>query len=86
MTDDRTPDPGADDTDDRRAELIAAALADDLSPAETAELDALRAADPTIDAEIALLGGLPSAIRGIGAWQDARPAATRSSRSGWPSA
>ncbi|PPF55719.1 hypothetical protein C5B94_04545 [Clavibacter michiganensis] len=75
MTDDRFRDPDADATDDRRAELIAAALADDLSPAETAELDARRSADPTIDAEIALLGGLPSAIRGLGTWQDAQPGA-----------
>ncbi|OUE07359.1 hypothetical protein CMsap09_00325 [Clavibacter michiganensis] len=74
-TDHRFPDPDADATDDRRAELIAAALADDLSPAETAELDARRAADPTIDAEIALLGGLPSSIRGLGSWRDARPSA-----------
>jgi hypothetical protein len=85
MTDDRTPgsDPGQPDdrahepraaeADDRRAELIAAALADDLSPAETAELDALRAADPTVDEEIALLGGLPAAIRGVGGWREAAP-------------
>jgi hypothetical protein len=83
MTDDRTPDPhapaprtpgaGEAEADDRRGELIAAALADDLSPAETAELQAMRAADPSIDEEIALLGGLPSAIRGVGAWQEAEP-------------
>ncbi|PPF59329.1 hypothetical protein C5C13_06195 [Clavibacter michiganensis] len=73
MTDDRTPDPHGLEPDDRRGELIAAALADDLSPAETAELAAMRAADPTIDEEIALLGGLPSAIRGVGAWQEAEP-------------
>ncbi|MDQ0744766.1 hypothetical protein QFZ62_002074 [Clavibacter sp. B3I6] len=85
MTDDRTPgsdpsqpddrarEPRAAEADDRRAELIAAALADDLSPAETAELDALRAADPTVDEEIALLGGLPAAIRGVGGWRDAAP-------------
>ncbi|MFS4505056.1 hypothetical protein ACMA46_02370 [Clavibacter sp. Sh2141] len=85
MTDDRTPgsDPAPPDhraheprdaeADDRRAELIAAALADDLSPAETAELDALRASDPTIDEEIALLGGLPAAIRGVGGWREAEP-------------
>jgi hypothetical protein len=74
MTDDRTPEPDARaaEPDDRRAELIAAALADDLSPAETTELDALRAGDPTVDEEIALLGGLPAAIRGVG-WQEAAP-------------
>ncbi|OUE23799.1 hypothetical protein [Clavibacter michiganensis] len=78
MTDDRTPDPHAADPhaaepDDRRGELIAAALADDLSPAETAELATMRAADPTIDEEIALLGGLPAALGGLGAWQQAEP-------------
>ncbi|OUD93895.1 hypothetical protein [Clavibacter michiganensis] len=81
MTDDRTPDPDAPhaleqhgrEPDDRRGELIAAALADDLSPAETAELDAMRAADPTIDEEIALLGGLPAALGGLGSWQEAEP-------------
>lgn len=73
MTDDRTPDPHA--PDDRRGELIAAALADDLSTAESAELQAMRAADPTIDEEIALLGGLPGAIRGVGSWQRAEPSA-----------
>ncbi|RII93278.1 hypothetical protein, partial [Clavibacter michiganensis] len=73
MTDDRTPDPHGLEPDDRRGELIAAALADDLSPAESAELDALRAADPTIDEELALLGGLPAALGGLGAWQVAEP-------------
>jgi len=82
MTDDRTPRPDAAEPDDRRAELIAAVLADDLSPAETAELEAMRAADPTIDAEIALLGGLPSAIRGVGAWEDAEPSAELARRIG----
>jgi hypothetical protein len=75
MTDDRTPEPDARaaEPDDRRAELIAAALADDLSPAETTELDALRAGDPTVDEEIALLSGLPAAIRGVGDWREAAP-------------
>jgi hypothetical protein len=45
MTDDQT----------RRAELIAAALAGELTESETAELDAMRATDPTIDAEMASL-------------------------------
>ncbi|MWJ20356.1 hypothetical protein DOU17_15785, partial [Clavibacter michiganensis subsp. michiganensis] len=73
MTDDRTPEQHGREPDDRRGELIAAALADDLSPAETAELDAMRAADPTIDEEIALLGGLPAALGGLGSWQEAEP-------------
>ncbi|WP_445444603.1 hypothetical protein [Clavibacter sp. km3a] len=73
MTDDRTPGSDAAAPDDRRGQLIAAALADDLSPAEAAELEAMRAGDATIDEEMALLGGLPSAIRGVGAWQEAEP-------------
>ncbi|OZD73622.1 hypothetical protein CH272_01260 [Rhodococcus sp. 05-340-1] len=40
---------------DRRAELIAAAVGDDLDDAETSELRELAAADPTIDTEIAEL-------------------------------
>lgn len=48
---------------DRRAELVAAALADELSPAEAAELEALRSVDPTIDVELAelreIVGALP---------------------------
>ncbi|SNT43442.1 hypothetical protein [Rhodococcoides kyotonense] len=36
----------------RRAELIAAAVADDLTDAERAELRAMAAADPTVDTEI----------------------------------
>ena len=62
-----------DHADDRRAELMAAALADDLAPAERAELDRLRAADPTVDDELALLGGLPAALGGVGGWDDAAP-------------
>ena len=62
-----------DHADDRRAELIAAALADDLSPAERAELDRLRAADPTVDDELALLGGLPADLGGVGDWDDVAP-------------
>ena len=40
---------------DRRAELIAAAVGDDLDDAETAELRELAASDPTIETEIAEL-------------------------------
>lgn len=40
---------------DRRAQLIAAAVGNDLDDAETSELRELAAADPTIDAEIAEL-------------------------------
>jgi len=74
--------PGPDDRrdddlrgDDRRAELVAAALGDDLSPAEADEFARLRAADPTIDRELAELGGLPGALAGLGSWQDVEPSA-----------
>jgi hypothetical protein len=60
-----------DPTPDRRAELIAAALASDLSPDEAAELDVLRAADPTVDAELAELGGVVARLAPVGTWQDA---------------
>ena len=69
------PMPGTPASDDRRAELVAAALGDDLSPAEADEFARLRAADPTIDQELAELGGLPGALAGLGSWQDAEPSA-----------
>ncbi|TWX38886.1 hypothetical protein ES689_09835 [Frigoribacterium sp. ACAM 257] len=73
---DPTSDPaaGADDAAgaaDRRAELIAAALASDLSGDEAVELDALRVVDPTVDDEIASLGGVVARLEPVGAWQDA---------------
>ncbi|MBD8728791.1 hypothetical protein [Frigoribacterium sp. CFBP 13707] len=67
--------PGTPGSDDRRAELVAAALGDDLSPAEADEFARLRAADPTIDRELAELGGLPGALAGLGSWQDVEPSA-----------
>jgi hypothetical protein len=76
---DHTPDsaadpssgPASDPASDRRAELIAAALASDLSADEAAELDALRAVDPSVDDEIASLGGVVARLGPVGAWQDA---------------
>jgi len=65
--------PAAAGADDRRAELIAAALADDLSPAEADEFARLRASDPSVDVELAELGGLPGALADLGGWDDARP-------------
>lgn len=63
--------------DERRAELIAAALADDLTSAEAAEFDALRAVDPTIDAEFAELrdiaGSLNARPPALTPWSDASP-------------
>lgn len=65
-----------DPTPSRRDELIAAALADDLSPDERVELDALRAADPGIDAELAALAGVTGRLADLGAvdgWHEAEP-------------
>lgn len=47
---------------DRRAELIAAAVGDDLDDAEAAELRRLAASDPTVDDEIAELRSLTMAL------------------------
>ena len=69
-TSDRAVNPAGSESD-RRAELIAAALASDLSPAEAAELDALRVVDPTVDDEIASLGGVVARLGPVGTWQDA---------------
>ncbi|WP_396599986.1 hypothetical protein [Frigoribacterium sp. R86507] len=70
---DRTPGVGAGDGDARRDELTAAALADDLSPSERVEFDALRAADPSIDAELASLGVMVDGLSGFGRWDDVVP-------------
>lgn len=48
--------------DDRRAELLGAALGGDLSAAERRELDLLREQDPQLDAELAALGDLASTL------------------------
>jgi len=73
-----------DPTPSRRDELIAAALADDLSPAEAAEFAALRAEDPGIDAELAELAALtarladlpePDGRAGGAGWVDLEPSA-----------
>jgi hypothetical protein len=65
---------------DRRAELIAAALSGELTSEEGAELDALRAADPSVDAEFAelsaLVGGLPAVER----WEHVAPSAALAAR------
>ena len=69
-TSDRAANPAGPESD-RRAELIAAALASDLSPDEAVELDALRVVDPTVDDEIASLGGVVARLGPVGTWQDA---------------
>lgn len=56
---------------DRRAELIAAALADELTDGERAELAALRAADPSIDLEIEQLREVADGVATTGAWWEA---------------
>lgn len=62
-----------DDVYDRRAELIAAALASELTPAEATELDALRAQDPTIDEDLADFGVILGGIRAVGSWDAFAP-------------
>lgn len=58
---------------DRRGELVAAALADDLSPDEADELARLRAADPTVDEELALLGAVVARTGALDGWQEVEP-------------
>ncbi|MCU1405583.1 MAG: hypothetical protein JWQ43_1886 [Glaciihabitans sp.] len=70
-----------DPRDLRRAELIAAAIAGQLTDAEGHELDALRAGDPTIDDEIRFLSAtaddLASSVSG---WDTSLPSADLRSR------
>lgn len=63
-----------DDTDDRIAQLIAAAAAGELTPEEAAELDALRRIHPGIDEEIASLSALVARLDAAEvAWSDVAP-------------
>ncbi|WP_285062607.1 hypothetical protein [Frigoribacterium sp. ME-P-080] len=64
---------GVGGADARRDELTAAALADDLSPSERVEFDALRAADPSIDAELAALGVVVGGLSDFGRWDEVAP-------------
>jgi len=64
---------GVGGSDARRDELTAAALADDLSPSERVEFDALRAADPSIDAELASLGVVVEGLSDFGRWDEVAP-------------
>lgn len=60
----------------RAEELIAAAAASDLSSEEQAELDALRAQDPSIDVTIQELGALlPGLAAAVPHWEEAEPPA-----------
>lgn len=60
--------------EDRRAELIAGALAHDLTPAEMQELDALRLADSSIDRELAELGELVGGLSHLPDWVETEAA------------
>ncbi|WP_144719041.1 hypothetical protein [Agrococcus jejuensis] len=62
-----------DDTADRHAELVAAALAGDLTAAEEAELAALDAAHPDMVAERAEMEALVARLEGVDAWDDVQP-------------
>ncbi|MBD8141686.1 hypothetical protein IFT36_14140 [Frigoribacterium sp. CFBP 13605] len=64
---------GVGGSDARRDELTAAALADDLSPSERVEFDALRAADPSIDADLASLGVVVGGLSDLGRWDEVAP-------------
>lgn len=57
----------------RRDELIAATVAGELTPAESAELDALRREDPTVELEIAELTEIALALGDLGEWDPAEP-------------
>lgn len=57
----------------RREELIAAALAGELTPEEAFELDRLRAGDPTVDRELASFGALLDDVHRLGSWEEVQP-------------
>jgi len=64
----------------RREELIAAALAGELSAEESAALDRLRAVDPSIDEELASFGAVLEGLRGVGRWEEPQPSAELADR------
>lgn len=61
------------DQDDRRAELIAAAVRGELSDAETEELRLLAASDPTVEPEIAALRRTADRVAVFDDWATDRP-------------
>ncbi|MBO0984390.1 hypothetical protein [Rathayibacter sp. SD072] len=70
---------GTEQSGGRREELIAAALAGELSAGEAAELDRLRSEDPAIDRELASFGVVLEGLGAIGGWEEPEaPAALRS--------
>lgn len=67
--------------EERRAELVAGALAGDLDAREEAELAAMAAVDPTIAAELEELGGTVTALRrDVPTWQEEAPRAALRAR------
>lgn len=72
--DDTDPRGGPDPASQRRAELLGAAAADDLSPAERQELDAMCAEDPMLAQELRELREISAALPGsLDAWSQAQP-------------
>ncbi|NQX15668.1 hypothetical protein [Rathayibacter sp. VKM Ac-2857] len=69
------PGDGGPDVGGRREELIAAALAGELSAEEAAELDRLRADDPSVDEELTSFGAVLSGLGGVGRWEEPEPSA-----------
>ncbi|WP_165068055.1 hypothetical protein [Marisediminicola senii] len=66
---------------DRRAELVAAAVAGDLTPAERAELDALAAADASVVDEIeGMRAAVAMAAASIGRWDSSAPSGALADR------
>ncbi|PPI20398.1 hypothetical protein [Rathayibacter sp. AY1B5] len=69
-----------DQPDGRREELLAAALAGDLSAEEAREFELLRAADPSIDRELASFGAVVDRLGALGRWEEAEPSPELRSR------
>ncbi|PPF09700.1 hypothetical protein [Rathayibacter sp. AY1A5] len=72
--------PDGDEPGGRREELLAAALAGDLSAEEAREFESLRAADPSIDRELASFGAVVDRVGALGRWEEAEPSPELRSR------
>ncbi|KQQ22038.1 hypothetical protein ASF48_02075 [Rathayibacter sp. Leaf299] len=64
----------------RREELIAAALAGELSAEEAVEFDRLRSEDPTVDRELAAFGVVVDRLAALGGWEGGEASAALRSR------
>ncbi|KQQ09826.1 hypothetical protein [Rathayibacter sp. Leaf296] len=64
----------------RREELIAAALAGELSSEEAVEFDRLRSEDPTVDRELAAFGVVVDRLVALGGWEEGEASAALRSR------